>query len=36
MTQDASVLLKQYDVRHPEVSGFELFDLLSTAALRSA
>jgi len=32
MTQDPHSLLKQYveDVRHPEVSGFELLDLLST------
>ena len=32
MTQDPRFLLKQYveDVRHPEVSGFELLDLLST------
>jgi len=32
MTQDPHFLLKQYveDVRHPQVSGFELLDLLST------
>ena len=31
MTQEARDLLEQYveDVRHPEVSGFELLDLLS-------
>lgn len=32
MTHDPHFLLKQYveDVRHPQVSGFELLDLLST------
>lgn len=32
MTHDPHSLLKQYveDVRHPQVSGFELLDLLST------
>jgi hypothetical protein len=32
MIQDPRLLLKQYveDVRHPDVSGFELLDLLST------
>lgn len=32
MSQEAGILLEQYveDVRHPEVSGFELLDLLST------
>lgn len=32
MTQEVRILLEQYaeDVRHPEVSGFELLDVLST------
>jgi len=32
MSQDSHILLEQYaeDVCHPEVSGFELLDLLST------